>query len=607
LLGDLPSPSKNLPGQNSPMKAVPAPQLGLTAQTGNEGNATRDVADERIRRIQRFWRKKTLSGNLDASAPEKTAEKKETKLLLQLPIEEFKEADSLPTKGRSRPLRRLLSRSGKDTPMSRGMSKAAQKIQTMWRQKTNSRGTLDLEDGNDEAAPDLSPFFPPMLTPTHRSLYKPPVLQGSEFDEAAAAASAPAETGAAVFGSGTDGFWSGYQSWFGSKFAVKPGQPGLLETWWQDNKTRAIQSLLHNSAPMLKRTLGDIGDLLKENTTADPDMPGWMRAAVRNLVGSLWQDIETEIETGLKLYVVKKPTKPEKVWRRHDPGCAESRLRRCGLQARAFVLSHYLPHNRSIFGRLKDPVYLLMTATTMLPVFGIRIFFFSIILAMLLFPGAPDEYQLISFILTFKGTQFFTTGVILGFLGAMQYYMCYLFAGDGELRECVNTHGPGASDWLATMLFDTFGSVVLVWIAFLGLPQTRTHWHQNVSLHGSAPVEKEEVYCFFMTGIVRKGGRLRFLMRYDLICFISSFVILLPIYFASAFHAFSTIDSSSKMVHAKQTVFWCRILYSLLSLPFVIFVIPGLGRVLTHSVTTGYDSTGACLEFTFPDRQKREV
>lgn len=53
----------------------------------------------------------------------------------------------------------------------------------------------------------------------------------------------------------------------------------------------------------------------------------------------------------------------------------------------------------------QDPVYLLMTFTTMLPIFGIRVFFFMGILVMLLFPGPPDEFQLINFILIFKGTQ----------------------------------------------------------------------------------------------------------------------------------------------------------------------------------------------------------
>merc|ERR1719401_3383779 len=118
-----------------------------------------------------------------------------------------------------------------------------------------------------------------------------------------------------------------------------------------------------------------------------------------------------------------------------------------------------------------------MTLTTFLPVFGIRVFFFSGILLCLLVPGPPDEYQLINFILIFKGTQFFTTGVGLGFFGAMEYYGCYLFA-PLDLRACIDEHGPGATDWLSSLLMDYLGSITLVWIAFLALPLSRTAWHK---------------------------------------------------------------------------------------------------------------------------------
>jgi hypothetical protein len=280
------------------------------------------------------------------------------------------------------------------------------------------------------------------------------------------------------------------------------------------------------------------------------------------------------------------------------------------LKIRAFVLSHYLPHDKSVFGRLKDPVYLLMTASTMLPVFGIRVFFFSAILTMLLFPGPPDEFQLINFILIFKGTQFFTTGVLTGYVGALSYYFCYLFD-DANLKECIDTRGPGSHDWLSSLLFDYVGSMGLALVAFLALPLSNSRrQHHDVALGGaSPPVEKpKEVYCWCLQGVPGRGGRIGRLLRYDLCMFTLSSFLFLVIYVAGEEHS---EPSHRKFTRAKQTIFWCRILYSIFSLPFVIFVIPGLGRVLTHSVQTGYDSTGACLDFAFKsrfvDRSKAEV
>jgi len=653
-LEEIPSPTRSM-SRSVSFKLTVATATGSEASASvSQGMGAAAKLDEHARRIQRLWRKKSKSKSLSPSSMAK-AERSEC------------EPERVQRASVRRPsIREFVFRSAKQI-------QAATKIQSAWRLKSRSRGSLSSAERSTQSHADLaqastsvSPFFPgddsvdtltwglPSLTPRRRrswAAWSERPLLGSAANSRttspekhahgeaahnntttsriggtaaaqtttitttaatthAAAAHAAGGAGtevsvlgasaAAGAGAGAGGFWTDAQNWWGTTFGTaSPGQPGLLETWWKDRKRRAIKSLLHNSAPILKRTLGDIGDLLKENTTADPDMPDWLRPVLRNLVGSFWEDVETEVETGLKMFVVKPPEEPQDLRVTHDPTFAKSCLRRWGLRFRAFVLTHYLPHDRSIWGRLKDPWYLLMTATTMLPIFGCRVFFFGMILFFLLFPGPPDEYQLINFILIFKGTQFFTTGVILGYFGAMQYYMCYLFA--DNVRLCINEHGPGISDYLASLLFDTFGSVILVWIAFLALPKTKTHWHNKVCLHGEAPVEREEVYCWCLTGVVRKGGRIRFLMRWDLCCFVACWVTLAPFYFASSYHIMSEVPHHTKIVHAKQTIFWCRILYSLLSLPFVIFVIPGLGRVLTHSLITGFDSTGACREFAFPE------
>merc|ERR550532_3428790 len=117
-----------------------------------------------------------------------------------------------------------------------------------------------------------------------------------------------------------------------------------------------------------------------------------------------------------------------------------------------------------------------MTLSTMLPIFGIRVAFFMMILFMLMHPGPVDEFQLINFILIFKGTQFFTTGVGLGFYGAMQYFSCYLFKAD-DLRRCNDEQGPGTTDYLPAAIVDYVGSMCLVWVAFLLLPRSR-RWEQ---------------------------------------------------------------------------------------------------------------------------------
>jgi len=538
----------------------------------------------RAARIQHFWRKKSRSGQGSKLASSHTTPSSTSSTsrppTLTLPLGKASVEDA----------RTLV---GSRSPFAGAMSKAAVKIQSSWRrQRSRGSGKGQLEDGEPQRIASWREKS--VLLPR---LAKTPTPIPKESDN-----STPQPADEKL---GGKGFWGDTQSWFERqarqtwKGMTNTAGQGLLETWWKDRKKRAMESLLHNSTPVLKKTLGDLGDLLKENATADPDMWTWVRPITRTVISSFWEDIELEIETGLKIAVLKKPEPETKKERRaHDPSLARG-LRWLGLKIRAFVLSHYLPHNKSVFGRLKDPIYLLMTASTMLPIFGIRVFFFSAILMMLLFPGPPDEFQLINFILIFKGTQFFTTGVILGYFGAISYYVCYLFAGD-NLRECIDTQGPGAKDWLSSLLFDYVGSMCLVWVAFLALPLSRRHCNSHYALGSSTPVQKApEVYCFCLKGIQGRGGRLRRLLRYDLAMFLFSTIVFLPVYFAAEEEL---EPSHRKFTRAKQTIFWCRILYSIFSLPFVIFVIPGLGRVLTHSVTTGYDSSGACLEFAFPSR-----
>jgi len=374
--------------------------------------------------------------------------------------------------------------------------------------------------------------------------------------------------------------------------ASSAGAAPLLRAWWEDRKKRALEHLvLETAGPVLKRRLQDIGDVVKTSVTSDPDMWRCVRPVAHTAMSELWNDIQLEIESRIKDAVLESQealdVAPEAT------GCCCCLL----LRLRSWVLFHYLPYNRSIYGKLADPIYVFMTLSTMLPVFGIRVFFFSAILIMLLFPGPPDEYQLINFILIFKGTQFFTVGVAMMFIGAMRYYACYLFDG-GDLRGCIDTNGPGSSDWLSSEIFDYVGSIVLVWIAFLALPLSSVH----LSGHRKTSEHEVKVYCCCLRGVPTRGGRLRWLLRYDIVAFALSVAAYVPIYImksAESQDEHRMHQPQVPLVHAKETVYWCRILYSLLSLPFVLFTVPLCGRVLTRSVYTGYNEFGACVTFRY--------
>ena len=54
------------------------------------------------------------------------------------------------------------------------------------------------------------------------------------------------------------------------------------------------------------------------------------------------------------------------------------------------------------------------------------------------------------------------------------------------------------------------------------------------------------------------------------------------------------------------TLFWCRVVYSLTTMPFFVFTLPGLNKILTHAAPTGFNALGQCVPFQVPS-PKSEV
>uniref|UniRef100_A0A7S4V4P3 PX domain-containing protein n=1 Tax=Alexandrium monilatum TaxID=311494 RepID=A0A7S4V4P3_9DINO len=346
-------------------------------------------------------------------------------------------------------------------------------------------------------------------------------------------------------------------------------------------REKARADLLKVTAPMRRRFLGSLRDMIKGSVLADPDMWPSIRSGANAALDRMLLDIEHEIERNLHFSLLQQQADADAL------GPAGGVFTGIWWRFRAFVLHHYLPHNRYIFGKLKDPVYLFLYMATMIPVHGVRVAVFSVILLMILFPGPPDEYQLINYILLFKGMQFLTSGLIAMAMGAMKYFACYSWHKDA-LLACVDAGGPGANDSIG-QLIDYLGSITLVWIAFSVLPRSKRHAPEAPIVSGKVSASDEE----------GAGGRLRHLLHYDVKCFVLSLLLLAVLTTVTCFDHLKS-GSLGSLVAAPQfcaNVFWCCNLYSILSLPFASFSIPGWQTVLTHSDPTGFNKHGACVPF----------
>lgn len=137
---------------------------------------------------------------------------------------------------------------------------------------------------------------------------------------------------------------------------------------------------------------------------------------------------------------------------------------------RWFILYHWFPYDKSIFGKIRDPVWWIIKLVTMIPMYCVRPFFYFFIFILMTLgtpkgQRGPDEFQMITFILSFKGVQFITGGILGSIRGWFQYYLCI------QMGTC-STDWPGRVDGIYFVIVEFFLNVFLSWWAFGWLPMS---------------------------------------------------------------------------------------------------------------------------------------
>lgn len=88
-----------------------------------------------------------------------------------------------------------------------------------------------------------------------------------------------------------------------------------------------------------------------------------------------------------------------------------------------------------------------------------------------------------------------------------------------------------------------------------------------------------------------KGGRLKYFMIYDLICFIIS-VVTYILFYHFYFITHNDLGLIELFYKSGSLVYFAKVLYGILSLPFIIFIVPFFVRMFTNAIPTGYDEYG---------------
>uniref|UniRef100_A0A6T0SWT4 Uncharacterized protein n=1 Tax=Alexandrium monilatum TaxID=311494 RepID=A0A6T0SWT4_9DINO len=412
---------------------------------------------------------------------------------------------------------------------------------------------------------------------------------------------------------------------------------------WDKTKKDAEKKLFDLSVPMRAKVLLALRESVKSGLVADPDMCRCVKTRIEDLVDLFWDDltitVEKTMEDAKQATLGQVETDVDALAELGTPPCCLSPR-----WWRAKLLYHLLPFDLSIFGNLKDPVWLVLMVFMCLPSFSflrepfraipVRVPFFIIYLICVVTGCPADEFQLVQFIMAIKGLQFICSGVLMMCTAAYMYYMC---VHPGGTHDC-DTRGPGVNQDLFVSVTDWIGTCVLVWVAFLWLPCSQRSaglrdpiedqigdgnaGNANNSAGPQEPQEAEVGCCGAKRWEGEKGGRLRGWLGYDFCCFLISVAICYLLLcidmghmrpggtksngFPPANEIFDEAVAEAQKWTGHAAIYWARIVYALLSFPFLFFWIPGLQGILTHTRITGYNKNGVCVPYTLHPMPKEE-
>jgi hypothetical protein len=206
-----------------------------------------------------------------------------------------------------------------------------------------------------------------------------------------------------------------------------------------------------------------------------------------------------------------------------------------------------------------------------------------------------DEYQLVNFVLSFKGLQFVSLGVIGAIVGAAQYFSCTQreeMEGRNTCRDTDDSPGNNHMIYYDSALFAV--QIALVWSAFWLLPYSL----KKGGVHfNDVPEVPSGTGCGGRPKYKGRGGRLLYWLVYDLI----SFLICVGLILWCMFTGENKVQERGTQKFAdtewalKAQLYWIKVLYGLLSFPWVLFSLPFVMSIFTHARPTGYTKYGKCV------------
>jgi len=250
--------------------------------------------------------------------------------------------------------------------------------------------------------------------------------------------------------------------------------------------------------------LVNLGKKFRKNVTNDYYIPSGVALTVGTLVESLWYEVHLQI-----LNILKGVMKIEEIDKYEDCSVANKNFVCCAPVVNRFTAKfryHLEPFDKTIWGKLRDPWFILFFCLNLVPYIGMQTLIFAFKLIVI---EKRDDFQCINYIESFKGLQF-VQGLLFLVIGVLKYLNCAGLQTPDTLHTC-DLYGPGivspdsyaiqyfGQEWLFKMtLFEFLAKVALTYLGFYLLSK-------SVSLGGKIFVDSRLVG----SGKFRNKGRKR--------------------------------------------------------------------------------------------------
>jgi hypothetical protein len=367
----------------------------------------------------------------------------------------------------------------------------------------------------------------------------------------------------------------------------------------------------------------------------EKNMPHFIDAMCNTLADRLWLSrIRRPIEQVARNLVETKG----KLNRQRSASVISTFVTRltCFKSFRCWFLYHWMPYDLNLWTKARDFWFLLFNTCLCLPSAALHACFYTLVLSLI---DRRDEYQLITYIRSYKAFQFFSAGVVGLVIGGLMYVQCLLFTDfpstadmeasfeayalrqDNETRRIAiqsiqqsayECRAPRPMQYIAfdfEMVAFLF-NIVLMWIAFFHLPYSQVNAHMSVGKKASMVQSVISTMQDRIRGRdVRKQQKawpiLKFLLIWDLTCFVLLVAAAVLVWGCTSEWEYREEDEWKFRVLA----FWVKALYGLCAAPFAIFTLPCEYEVLfafmTDARPTAYDAWGRLREKHVPNEVLR--